>query len=310
MQTKATGAIPEIGSIRTYDYDVVCGSSTDTTYPKQFCLPREVMGTLKNQGSIGACVAETIAAVAEELYRRRTGESVEMSEGQVYGGLRQSTERTPGMLVEQTLKLWMTMGVAPKSYLPELFEMPEIKHWVAKFPDIWEIAKQNTIGSYVALRGTAKNPRDLQIKDALTKYPYGLIAVSHDYFGGCHCITLVGWDDDKDTYTIKNSWGPTYGNEGIADIPKSAINAVYLVLENEVKLPYTDLDENAWYFKSLKNVIAAGLMKGTSETTFEPNKTMTRAEVGVLIDRVLAEQQKTTEHLLKMIAEREIKEQN
>lgn len=308
MNKNGTGVIPCPTSIRTYDYDIVCGAPSGT-YPSYFCLPRDVMGTIKDQGSVGSCVAEVISTVAEELWRRRTGLSVEMSDGQVYGGFRKPGDNGIGMLVETALKLWMEKGVVAKSYLPELFEMPEMRKWVEKYPGVWDIAKDNTIGGYVALRGSNKNPKDTQIKDALTKYPYGLIAVSREYFGGCHCIMLVGWNDEKDTYIIKNSWGADYGDNGLKEIPKDAINDVWLILEKPAQMNFTDVPEDAWYYKNVKNVVLSGQMKGTSETTFEPNKTVTRAELAAVIDRINSAHQKEIEHLLTMIAERQIKEQ-
>lgn len=308
MNKHGTGVIACPTSVRTYDYEAVCGAPSGT-YPSYFCLPREHMGTLKNQGSIGACVAETIAGIAEELWRRRTGLSVEMSEGQIYGGFRKPDERHVGMIVESVLKIWMEKGVIAKSYMPELFEMPEMKKWVAKYPGVWDIAKDNTIAGYVALRGTIKNPKDTLIKDALTKHPYGLVAVSYDYFGENHCITLVGWNDDTDKYIIKNSWGPTYGDNGVKEIPKDAIDNVWLVLEHPAEMKFTDVPEDAWYYKNVKNVVLSGQMKGTSETTFEPDKTVTRAELAAVIDRINSAHQKEIEHLLTMIAERQIKEQ-
>lgn len=44
-------------------------------------------------------------------------------------------------------------------------------------------------------------------------------------------------------------------------------------------LPFTDVPEDAWYYECVQYVYSAGLMKGTSETIFAPNKTMSRAMV-------------------------------
>ena len=45
------------------------------------------------------------------------------------------------------------------------------------------------------------------------------------------------------------------------------------------KTPFADVEENAWYFPYVRDVYWAGLMNGTSATTFEPNGTTTRAMV-------------------------------
>lgn len=45
------------------------------------------------------------------------------------------------------------------------------------------------------------------------------------------------------------------------------------------KIPFTDVSEDAWYYEDVRNAYYDGLMSGTSEMTFEPNGTMTRAMV-------------------------------
>ena len=71
------GVIKEYATpTRLYDFEMVCGAVEDKVqYPAEFEIPRENTGTLKNQGSIGACVACVISQIAEELYRREFGEN-------------------------------------------------------------------------------------------------------------------------------------------------------------------------------------------------------------------------------------------
>ena len=45
------------------------------------------------------------------------------------------------------------------------------------------------------------------------------------------------------------------------------------------KTPFADVEENAWYYPYVHDIYWAGLMNGTSKTTFEPNATTTRAMV-------------------------------
>ena len=45
------------------------------------------------------------------------------------------------------------------------------------------------------------------------------------------------------------------------------------------KTPFVDVPENEWYFPYVHDVYWLGLMNGTSETTFEPNTTVNRAQV-------------------------------
>ena len=146
--------------------------------------------------------------------------------------------------------------------------------------------------------------KDLAIKDALTKYNYGLLAVSNDYFRGPHCIQLTGWNDKTIKYKFKNSWGETYGDNGYSEIPKDEINKVYLPLFEEIKLPFTDVDESAWYFNDVKKIHFSGFMKGTSETTFEPDRPLTRAEAAALLNRLNKEIDKRFDVLSRVFEEK------
>ena len=52
------------------------------------------------------------------------------------------------------------------------------------------------------------------------------------------------------------------------------------------KLPFTDVKNTKWFYDAIKAVYDAGFMNGKSDTKFEPNATMTRAELVVLLSRL------------------------
>ena len=273
-----------ISHTRDYDYETVCGAVNES-FPSEYEIPRENTGTLKDQGNVGACVAEVIAQISENWYSKQLGEKTEMSEGFIYGGLRKENETSEGMLVSRAMDYWTSIGTLPKKYFDVLKEMPEIKKIVAKFPDFYELASKYKITGYVPINYNIEK-KDAAIKSALMKYNYGLLAVSNDYFkGGAHCIQLVGWNDKTKKYKFKNSWGSSYGDNGFSEIPKTEINAVYLPLFEEVKMPFEDVPKDAWYYEDVKKIYFSGYMKGTSDTTFEPDRPLTRAEAAALFNR-------------------------
>jgi hypothetical protein len=323
FKNQAKGVVPEIPSIRQYDYELVCGAtSTSAEYPSKWGINKTYAGKVKNQGEVGSCVAMVISSLMEVLYRinqeklgytEETDLYMDFSEGWGYGAFRDSSSRNEGLIVSSALKYWKDLGMLPQKYFDMLYEMPQIKKDVQSRKDLYELAAQYKIGGYVSInygdKGTG-GKRDLAIKDALTKYGYGLLAVSNDYFGEGHCIMITGWDDEKDKYEFKNSWGENYCNEGFGYIPKDEVSSVYLILPEEITLKFTDVPEDAWYYKYIRNAYLSGLVNGTSETTFEPDRPVTRAEFATglyNLAKVIDKNNQATMESLELMIDRKLK---
>ena len=280
MSNKGFGVIKEIiPHTRDYEYERVCGAS-GTAFPTEFEIPRTNTGTLKDQGLVGACVAEVIAQISEELWKRQLGEQEEHSEGFIYAKFRSEGSKGYGLLPSVAMQAWMDIGTLPKKYYDKLYEMPDMRDIIDKFPEFDEIAEKYGISGFVRLT------KEADVKDVLTKRLHGLVAISNEYFGEPHAIELTGWNDNKENYKFKNSWGEDYRDEGYGELPKKEVDAIYLPLLDDIKLPFVDVPEDSWYFKDIKNVYFNGMMKGTSDTTFEPDRPITRGEMAAIINRL------------------------
>ncbi len=64
--------------------------------------------------------------------------------------------------------------------------------------------------------GTALATRMRVVSDNLFAYTGGVYNenVANDSAGGGHAVTIVGWDDGKAAWLIKNSWGTDWGMGG------------------------------------------------------------------------------------------------
>lgn len=300
ITTKNGGLIPEaISSDLDYDYEMVCGSVTPKNYPTKYQIPAARTGTQKNQGDIGACVAMTITSIAEAYWSQELGETGEHSEGFVYGSFRDDNSTGWGLIISVAMEKWTKLGTVPKNNFDILMEMPELKSVVKKYPELLDIAQKYKLSAYTRLRDNSTSTRDQQIKDALTKYEFGLVGGS-----GQHCMQLVGWDDEKDSYIFKDSYGEENGDNGYVKVKKSAVDQVWLPIFTPIELPFKDVSDKDWYYKTVKNMYLSGLAKGTTDTTFEPNKPMTRAEVYTLVERVIKENQRIQRLLNKVIQEK------
>ena len=327
--SKACGVQESIPSIRLYDYEKVCGMVADTPeYPKTFCLNTVEMGvTVKDQGLINACVGCATSTAIESLRLRtllgmKEGEPIteevlkekennlfgndEISEGYTYGTCRQLTSRHEGMIVTDALKYLTEKGTVPKKIFNYLNEMPEIKAITEKYPELIEEALNYRIKGYVTMPSEKKS-RELAIKDALIKHRIPLVAVAPKKFGGRHCICIVGWDDEKDAWIIKNSWGESWGDNGVGPISRNEISAeVYLVLADEIELPFEDVNEDDWFYSAVKHVYMSDIMNGRTETTFNPNEPMTRAEIATVISRLMKKIDERFENLNKILEEKNV----
>ena len=68
---------------------------------------------------------------------------------------------------------------------------------------------------------------------------------------------------------------------------KKAIDAIPTRAELEAKeLPYTDVKEGAWYYQAVQYAVNQGLFQGTTESTFSPNGTMSRAMAVTVLYRL------------------------
>lgn len=283
MQT--SGVLEEIGDIRTYDYESVCGAASgEVEYPVTFEIEAPKLQKCKNQHDVGACVAEVIAQISEAYF------GPEMSEGHIYAAFRSDGTKSWGMYPENALKDWRTISTIPLTYFNHLEEMPDLKERLSKIPELSTLYTKYHITGYVAINYADKAKRDRCIKEALTgtANKYGLLAVSNDYFRESHCIWLTGWDDSRDSYIIKNSWGEYWGSfkDGRGYVPKHEINKVYLVTFEDMTLPFKDVAPSDWFYKNVKNAVFSGIMQGKSAELFDPNANLTRAEAAALVDRL------------------------
>ena len=295
------GARLEAIPTRVYDYEVICGSVGEETYPEVFEIEDEV--AVKDQGDVSACAAFAYATILEHIFGKR------MSEPFIYGMLRDDADKHPGMYVSKLLTLAVKIGAVPLSDFGVLLEMPDIRDMVKKFPELLDVAHQYTIKGFANLNYSDLNKRHKAIQHALThnKTPDGkpipLLAVSYEYFGECHAIVLKGWNDKTKKYKIQNSWGESWKDGGYAYVPPSAIDEVYSIYPNELVLPFTDVSDKDWFFKDVKNMFFSGLVKGTTETTFEPNKPVIRAEVVAMFNRYSKRNDEENERIWRVLNE-------
>ena len=64
------------------------------------------------------------------------------------------------------------------------------------------------------------------------------------------------------------------------------LGTVCTAVNAEEKLPFTDVSDDAWYKDAVASVYSEGIMKGVTSTTFDPLKSLTRAEFVTILGRM------------------------
>lgn len=272
------GCLKETPSIRNYDYEIVCGASK-IEIPTEYILPDDRLPKVRNQGNVGACMAFACVEILEVFNRIELNSDKTFSAGFFYGYNRSDNSYDGGMYPSEALKCSMKTGSVPTSIFDELVEMPKMKRMVQDRKDLAEIAKKYRIKGYSSIASPSQLKNRDKVRKALIQCQYPLLAISNSYFGGCHAIIVIGYNEEG--WIIQNSWGEGWGNNGRDTIPYSSngINHIYVLHDEVFEMNFIDVDKSKWYYDAIKETVFNGLMQGTGEDTFHPDKPLTRAEM-------------------------------
>lgn len=269
-------------SIRLYSYDKIF-NNIQTAFDKKFELPKL---TTYDQKETMMCVGYSLAIAGEIMFGKQ------MSPGWSYGKFR--SHKLQGLYIEEALKYACEIGMLPLSEFGIFKEVPEIIELVNAHPELLEISKKYRPSGYCNLNYADKSKRDICVKDAISRYEekVAVIATSNRYFNGNHAIVIIGWNDETNKWIYQNSYGIDFEDEGRGEIPRDKIDNIYAVFLEPIKLPFDDVPENDYGFKSIKNMFFSDIVKGVSETKFNPDGFVTRRDMCIIMDRALSKIEK------------------
>lgn len=191
---------------------------------------KNLVGSIKDQGTCGACWAFSAVASLESSYALKNKKKVDLSEQKVLncipnGGCGDPFTGGGGGNPLLAFISWVEKGDKVTSEKEEPYQaaISQCLNTEGKY----EASNYGIVGSR-SLYDYAI-PSDLEIKNAILQH--GAIACGVttnkafiEYKGGIfgeknysecnHAVNIVGWDDDKGAWLIRNSWGTNWGENG------------------------------------------------------------------------------------------------
>jgi C1A family cysteine protease len=199
---------------------------------RQFCSPVE------DQGRIGSCTANAVVGLVEYFERRTKGEYLDASRRFLYKVTRKlyHFEGDSGAYIRGTVRALRVFGVCPE----EFWSYDEAKY--DEEPPAFCYAFAQTYQAIKYYRIWDANPQNLltQLKSSLAKglpFAFGFTVYSSiwnpsvrttgdipfpqpgERVDGGHAIMAVGYDDSRNRFIIRNSWGTNWGQQGYGSLP-------------------------------------------------------------------------------------------
>lgn len=185
------------------------------------------MSPVRDQGNEGTCVAfASVVGVKEYQDSKEYRKLIELSPRFLYNLCKKfdgSPDET-GTYPRVAMKVLLNYGVCPENYWPYKPHQTDVPR---KNSEIY--AKKYRIKAYARLNGVAEMKRSLLVNGPFlagvevfeswfTKKVQntGLIPVPkiNEKQEGGHAICVVGFDDSRQLFKFKNSWGGRWANKG------------------------------------------------------------------------------------------------
>lgn len=298
-RTYGLGAIPDKYDPRDYIYSAPTATAT---YPGGYRL--EPM-PIKNQNTIGSCVAQSIALIKETQEYYETGKKVQFSVGWIYGYRLSNQHQGTGMIPKEALANLRNYGDVLFEDFPENFEYAALQNLVNE-----RKTKCLSNGSKYKISSYARVTSTTDVKSCIydKKSPVMVICNIYDSFyntnadgivptksgalQGSHAMAIVGWTkiSGAEYFVVQNSWGEDWGDNGLCYIRtnNNIITDMYILTDKDnVSISFTDVESNRWSKDSIDKCVKAGLITGFPDGTFRPTETISREQICTMFAKML-----------------------
>jgi len=193
----------------------------------------------KDQGSIGSCTAFAGVGLMENFYHRNLGGKITdlLSEKFLYYTTRVNIAKWPinedsGAYIRDTMKAMVKYGVALEKTFPYLTNgQTDCSYSDSPPPSAYTEALNYQVTKYATITDKSQSNLKILLQNGyafiggVTCYENffsdtnGLIPVPQGQVIGGHALLFVGYDDTKQVFKFKNSWGVSWGDKGYGYLP-------------------------------------------------------------------------------------------
>lgn len=196
---------------------------------------RLLCSPIEDQGGIGSCSANAVVGALEFLQIRNTSKHTNLSRMFLYYNARLMDQRQnedKGSHLRLAIGTLSSIGTCSEAKWPydpkRVFVRPSWGSYREAFP--------NKVGAYYRIGGSSTTRIDLikralqgqhtvcfgvTVDDAFKLYRSGTLTMPTDDRGdtGRHAMLIVGYDNTRHTFIVRNSWGTWWGEKGYCHMP-------------------------------------------------------------------------------------------
>lgn len=203
---------------------------------------RPHMGPVQDQGDLGSCTAHAALAIMSYYQRKTFNKSVDLSRLFLYKVTRNLAKKRGdvGAELRTTMQALVMFGAPPEEYMP--YDI--VKFDLEPTAFMYGLADDFKATTYVRHDHVGVSPdttlssikqsleKEIPVMFGMTVYKsFPGIGAADDHSGvipyptskdrvdGGHAMVLVGYDDAKNSFLVRNSWGPNWGDHGYGWLP-------------------------------------------------------------------------------------------
>eukprot|EP00696_Hemimastix_kukwesjijk_P013845 gnl/Hemi2/27673_TR9152_c0_g4_i1.p1 gnl/Hemi2/27673_TR9152_c0_g4~~gnl/Hemi2/27673_TR9152_c0_g4_i1.p1 ORF type:complete len:257 (-),score=60.50 gnl/Hemi2/27673_TR9152_c0_g4_i1:115-885(-) len=213
------------------------------------------MSSVENQGNVNSCTANALAGCIEYLEKRINDNPIDVSRLFIYyneRNLENCVGSDDGAAMKDGITSLQTIGVCEESIWPynqaEVSERPSDEAFAEAANRTIESAHRLKT-SRACLQGCLADGYPfvfgLQLFESFPQTQDGNISMPDEgvenHLGG-HAMCCVGYDNHREVYIVRNSWGPHWADGGYCYVPFAYMEDPKYMCDPYVLLKAHDLD--------------------------------------------------------------------